>query len=242
MSVRGWSTTLVLLALLAPAAAGAQGLEGRFSIAVQAGTQSELGGDLLKGATGTLVGQAAVLETQRYRDVYAPDLRLGGLLGYGVGERTEIIVRGTWYEAEATAVEAGRSGDLPLFAQFGPCEEVGVEAGLRFYIAASGRLKSYVAPVVGARFQKEVLASFSIPDSGFALLNVPFSQEGWVPVFGLDLGFTFDLGERVFVGLDTSLRYQGAPEPFAGVPGLPGAEESSGRWTAPVAAVLGVRF
>jgi hypothetical protein len=61
-------------------------------------------------------------------------------------------------------------------------------------------------------------------------------------VFGLDLGFTFDLSSRFFVGIDTGLRYQGAAEAFEGLQELPGFVDSDGRWTAPVVASIGVRF
>jgi hypothetical protein len=119
---------------------------------------------------------------------------------------------------------------------------VGFEVGLRYYISAAGRLKSYVGPVVGARFLSEVLVSFSIPDAGSSIQNVPFHDKSTVPVVGLDLGFTFDLGEHVFVGLDTGLRYQGPPSSLDGLVGLTGIDDASGRWTAPVVASLGVRF
>jgi hypothetical protein len=242
MNARSWRTAPVLLALLVPGVAGAEGLQGRFSIAFQGGTQSELGGDLLKGASGALIGKPTTLESASYRDVYAPDLRLQGVLGYGLGERTEIIARATWYETDAEGIEAGTRDGLSVYAFFGPYEEVGFEAGLRYYISAAGRLKSYVAPVAGARFQSEVLVTFSVPEAGSALLNLPFSQESTVAVFGLDVGFTFDLTPHVFLGVDTGLRYQTAPSPFEGLEGLPGIEDGDGRWSAPVVASLGVRF
>jgi len=243
MNVRGGRTAAVLLALLAPAGAGAQDLKGSFTVAFQAGTQSELAGDLLKGASGSLLGKATTIDSLRYRDVYNPDLRLQGLLGYGVGERVEIVARAGWYETDAAqGLEAGARDGNPVYAYFGSHEEVGFEVGLRYYISAAGRLKSYVAPVAGARFVSEVLVSFSVPDAGSALLNLPFSQKDTVPVFGLDLGFTFDLSSKVFVGIDTGLRYQAAADPFEGLEGLPGFENSDGRWTAPVVASIGVRF
>ena len=154
------------------------------------------------------------LDSKRYRDVYAPDLRLQGLLGYGLGERVEIIARGTYYKADGTALEVGKLGDDPVYVFFDPYgeyEEVGVELGLRFYIAAAGRLKSYVAPIVGARWLSETYVTFDVPDAGSAIRNVPFHEKSTVPVFGLDLGFTFDLGEHFFVGVDTGLRYQSRP-------------------------------
>ncbi len=166
MKARTWLTATLLAALLAPGVARADGLKGRFSIAFQAGTQSEISGDIMKAAEGTLVGKPVTFESKRYRDVYAPDLRLHGLVGYGVGERTEIIARGTWYEADAVGLQVGTLGEKPVYAFFEPYEEVGVEVGLRYYIAAAGRLKSYIAPVVGARFLTEVLVSFHVPDAG----------------------------------------------------------------------------
>jgi len=242
MKAHTWLTAMVLAALLAPGVARAEGLEGRFTVAFQGGTESILAGDLVKGTEGSLIGKPVTIESKGYKDVYAPDLRLQGLLGYGIGERTEIIVRGTWYEADGTGLEVGTSNGNPVFAFFDPYEEVGFEVGLRFYISTAGRLKSYVAPVVGARFLSEVLVSFSVPDAGSAILNVPFSQKSTVPVFGLDLGFTFDLGSHFFVGVDTGLRYQTAPSQFDALEGLAGIGDSDGRWTAPVVASIGVRF
>lgn len=242
MKAHTWLTAMVLAALLAPGVARAEGLEGRFTVAFQGGTESILAGDLVKGTEGSLIGKPVTIESKGYKDVYAPDLRLQGLLGYGIGERTEIIARGTWYEADGTGLEVGTSNGNPVFAFFDPYEEVGFEVGLRFYISTASRLKSYVAPVVGARFLSEVLVSFSVPDAGSAILNVPFSQKSTVPVFGLDLGFTFDLGSHFFVGVDTGLRYETAPSQFDELEGLTGVDDSDGRWTAPVVASIGVRF
>jgi hypothetical protein len=245
MNARSFCLATVVVALLAPGLAGAEGLEGVFSIAVQVGTQSELGGNLLNGAVGTLIGKPVTIDSKSYRDVYAPDLRLQGLFGYGIGERTEIIARGTYYKANGTALEVGTFNGFPLFAFFDPngaYEEVGFEAGLRYYISVAGRLKSYVAPIAGARFLSEELISFSIPEAGSSVQNVPFLEKSTVLVFGLDLGFTFDLGSRVFVGVDTGLRYQSAPTAFDNLEGLPGFDHAEARWSAPVVAALGVRF
>jgi hypothetical protein len=246
MKARSWLAATVLGALLIPAASRAQGIEGRFTIAFQGGTQSELGGDLLKGATGTVFnGKALTLDAQSYKDVYASDLRLQGLAGYGLSERLEIIARGTYYKADGTALEVGRLEGDPVyvfFDDYGEYEEVGAELGLRFYIAAAGRLKSYVAPVVGVRWLSETYVSFEVPDAGSAIRNMPLHEKSTVPVFGLDIGFNFDLGEHFFVGVDTGLRYQGAPDGADGLPGFPQIDDSDGRWSAPVSATIGVRF
>ncbi|MFN8093540.1 MAG: hypothetical protein U0599_15235 [Vicinamibacteria bacterium] len=52
----------------------------------------------------------------------------------------------------------------------------------------------------------------------------------------------FDLTENLFVGIDSGLRWQGAAADANGLSGLESIDDSTGRWTAPVMASLGVRF
>jgi hypothetical protein len=237
-----WLSATILAAFLFPAGARAEGFQGRFTVAVQAGTQSILSGGLLNGTQGSLLGKPVTIESKSYKDVYAPDLRLQGLLAYGVGERTEIIARGTWYKADGTGLEVGESDGNQVFAFFDAYEEIGFEVGVRFYISTAGRLKSYVAPVAGVRSLEEVLVDFSVPDAGSAVLNVPFNEKSTVAVFGFDIGFTFDLGTHFFVGVDTGLRYQAAPSQFDHFGDLAAIDDTGAQWTAPVVASLGVRF
>jgi len=245
MKARVWLAATVLGGLVSPAASGAEGLEGRFSIAFQGGTQSELSGDLIKATTGTVFDKPITIDSARYRDVYAPDVRLQGLVGYGVAPKLEVVARGSWYKANGTALEIGTLEDKPVYAvfdEYGEYEEVGVELGLRYYIAAAGRMKSYVAPIVGARWLSATYITLSVPDAGSAVQNLPFQKKGTVPVFGLDLGFSFDLGQRFFVGMDTGLRYQSAPPQANALPGLEQIDDSDGKWSAPVSLSVGVRF
>lgn len=243
MKARCWLMTVALAALL-PVAGRAEGLAGRFTVAAQIGTQSEVSGNILQGVQGTLLGKSAQIDSKRYRDVYAPDLRLQLLLGYGVGAKTELIARGTWYDADPTGVEAGNLEGQKLYAFFEPnnYEELGFEVGLRYYLSARARLKSYVAPIVGVRFVNENLVSFSVPEAGSSIRFIPFSEKGAVAVFGLDIGFTFDLGKRFFVGIDTGIRYQTPPSQFNYLEGMTRIDDSDGRWTAPVVASIGIRF
>jgi hypothetical protein len=148
-------------------------------------------------------------------------------------------------QAEGTALEGGTFDGKPLFVFFEPLgayEEVGLEVGLRFYISAAGRLKSYVAPVVGARWTKEVLVSFSVPEAGsVGPERAPPGEEhgaGVRPRPGLHLR----PGGHLFIGIDTGLRYQSAPSPSDLLPGLTRINDADARWSAPVVASLGFRF
>ncbi len=255
MKARSFLTAAVPALLLAAASARGEDLAGRLSIAVQAGTQSELSGELLKSTQGSLIGKPMVVNGRRYKDVYQPDLRLQASIGYGVSERFEVVARGSYYKADASGVEAGTFDGKSMFAFFAPksadasrgvtgekIAEYGAELALRYYLAPQSRLKSYVAPVLGLRYTDEMLVSFSIPDAGSAVLNVPFSQSGTVPVFGVDLGFGFDFSDHFFMGLDTGLRYQGGAKGFNQFPELGAMDGADPRWSAPVSVVVGLRF
>ena len=245
MKSRCWLVTAAVF-VLAPAVSAAEGIEGKFTVAAQVGTQSEVSGNILQSAQGTLFDKPVTIDSARYRDVYVPALvsRLQLLLGYGIGERSEIVARTTWYQAGYTGVEAGNLDGKALFAFFEPYdyEELGFEVGFRYYLASQTRLKSYIAPVVGVRFLNEILVSYSVQEAGSSIRFIPFSKKSTVPVFGLDLGFTFDLGDRFFIGMDTGIRYQTAPGQFDYLLGLTEIDDSDGRWSAPVVAMLGVRF
>jgi hypothetical protein len=256
MKVRSWLLTAAMVAVLPTVGYGAEGLEGKFMMAVQVGTQSEVSGNLMQSAQGTLLSQPITIESIDYRDVYGPDVRYQLLLGYGVSSNSEIVARATYYKTDAAGVAAGTLNGRPLLAFFGPrkgcretssqCEdayeEVGFEFGYRFYLASQTRLKSWIAPIVGVRFVEEVLVTFASQEAGSSITNIPFSKEGAIPVFGLDLGFSFDLGQHFFIGVDTGLRYQTAPPQFDYLLGLTKIDDSDGRWTAPVVASLGFRF
>jgi hypothetical protein len=245
MKARSWLMTAALVVVLPTFGYGAEGIQGKWNLAAQVGTQSEVSGNLMQAAVGTLLSQPTVITSARYRDVYAPDWRFQGELGYGVGARSEILVRGTYYKSAGAGVEAGTISGKKLLAFFQPndYEEYGVEFTYRYYLASQTRLKSYIGPVIGARFiQKDILVTFAAQEAGTSITNIPFSQKGNMAVFGLDIGFTFDLGKTLYVGMDTGIRYQPAMKQFNYLPDFTRIDDSDGRWTAPVVVVVGLRF
>jgi hypothetical protein len=244
MNVRS-SCLLTVTALLVLAASGparAQGLQGRFTIAVEAGTESALGGNVLTSASGPLIGLPITVDDQSYRQVYRPGLRLQALVGYGVRENGEVVVKGSYYEMTSDGVAAGQAGEATVFAFFDPYKEWGGEVSYRIYLASRTRLKSFLGPMVGIRSIERILMSLSVPDEASQIQNVPLFEKSTVPVFGFDIGFGFDLGEHAYVGLETGIRYQSKPKQANALPGYESIDDGGDRWSAPVVAVLGVRF
>lgn len=237
--------SLMVIALVAAvvAPATAQDLEGRWTVAFQGGTDSEISGNVLAGVQSTLFDLPVLVESRKYREIYNSDVRLQALIGYGVTPSGEIFVRGFHYRLESPGgVSAGTVADDPLYVFVDPYDEWGAEVGYRFYLASRTSLKSYVGPVGGVRFLDRMLVDLSAPDRGSAILNVPLYDASTVAVFGLDIGFTYDLGSYFYVGLEAELRYQTGPTASTTVPGLTGINAEGSRWSAPVLATVGLRF
>ncbi len=257
MKARRFVTPAVLVLVAAGGSARAEGVAGKFTIMVQAGTQSEVSGTAIAAASGTVAGKPVTITEKRYKALYGASaaLRLQAAVGYGIAPKVELFARGAYYEPKVSAVELGTFDGHPMFGCFEPpggstgtgcgalkTTEWGAEAGLRFYIAPQSRLKSYLAAVGGVRHNDELLVSFSAPEAGAAVLHVPFSQGGTVAVFGADLGVLFDITPGFFVGVDTGIRWQQGPNGFGALPSMAGWDAHSGRWTSPVVGTLGVRF
>jgi len=243
-------SALFLVALaVAAAPAGAEGIEGRFTLAIQGGLDSEISGTVLSPVNGTLFNLPVVIDQRSWRETYEPGrpggpgrMRVQVLFGYGVKEGGEIFARGTYYKMESPGIEAGTVADSTLFAFLDPYEEWGVEIGYRFYLSPQARMKSYVAPVAGARFLDRVLMSLQSPERGSAIYNLPQFNASTVAVFGVDLGFTIDLTDNLYLGLEALLRYQTKPAAGTTAPGLMGINDDGSRWSAPVVLTVGVRF
>jgi len=247
-----WVAAAVVAALFGADHAGAQDLEGRWTFALEAGTDSEISGTLLDEASGSVYGLPLTLYRRSYRDVERPKVRWQALLGYGVAPAQEVVVKGTYYKVSSDGVAAGSMRGSDVFAYFTDYKEVGGELAYRFYLATRTRLKSYVAPVVGVRFTEARQVSFTAPsvtctpggDIGcpIEISNVPLYKQSTIPVFGADIGFGFDLGENVYIGLETGIRYQTRPGEENAVPGFEAIDDGGDRWSAPVVLQLGFRF
>jgi hypothetical protein len=234
---------VVLSAAAAVPASAQEGLEGRWTLAFQGGTDSEVSGNVLSGVDGELFELPVTVNSRRYRDMYNPGVRLQALVGFGLTPSGEIFARASYYKIESPGgVESGTVADDALFAYVAPYEEWGMELGYRLYLASQARLKSYVAPVGGVRFLDRILLNLFAPDRDSAIYNLPQFNVSTVAVFGLDLGFSFDITDNVYLGLEAELRYQTKPSPGPMPPGLEGINDQGERWSAPIVATVGVRF
>jgi len=247
-----WVAAATVATLLGAAHADAQDLKGRWTFALEAGTDSEIAGTLLGETSGDLFGLPLTVYRRTYRDVHRPKVRGQVLLGYGVAPAQEVVVKGTYYKVSTDGVSAGEMRGTDVFGFFTDYKEVGGELAYRFYLATRTRLKSYVAPVVGVRSIEAQRVSFSAPTVAcvpggeigcpIEINNVGLYKRSTVPVFGADVGFGFDLGENVYIGLETGIRYQTRRGEENALPGFEAIDDGGERWSAPVVFQLGFRF
>jgi hypothetical protein len=243
MKARSSWMVAAAVALLGVSAADAQeDLEGRFTLAIEGGTDTEIAGSVLTGTSGSFVSLPVTIDTRSYRDLFKPKVRYQGLVGYGVGPSQEVVVKGTYYKVANQGIAAGKMRDADLYAFFTDYKEVGGELAYRFYLATRSRLKSYLAPVVGVRHVESMRVSFRVPELAIFIENVPLYASSTTPVFGADIGFGFDLSDNVYVGLETGIRYQAKPGQENALEGFEAIDDGGSRWSAPVVVQLGVRF
>ncbi|HEX9188743.1 MAG TPA: hypothetical protein VGB87_16805 [Vicinamibacteria bacterium] len=244
MSLRRSLLALAATSVLVPAASRAEGIEGRWSFSLQGGTDIELSGNVHEGGTGTVLSLPTAVEAKSFGDVYDPGFRGQASIGYGIGPRSEVFLRGSYYKMASETLQVGTVAGLALNADFADYEEWGAELGYRFYFTADRPFKPYFAVSGGLRFVSELPSTFSVPAAGVVLSDVPFYDSSTVGVFGGDLGFSYDLSDSVAFGIEAGVRYQTSPSDVEGLAGtgLEPINDTGSRWSLPVAAGLTFRF
>jgi hypothetical protein len=244
MDMKRWMAAVAAAGAIASGSASAEGIEGRWSLALQSGTDIELSGDVHDGGSGAVLGLPTTVEARSYRDVYDPGFRGQLEIGYGVSSRSEVFLRGTYYKMDSKTLQVGTVAGLALNADFSEYKEWGGELGYRYYFRADKPLKLYVGAVAGLRFVSELPATFSVPAAGVVLNDVPFYDSSAVGVFGADLGVSYDLSDQVALGLETGPRYQTGLKDLEGLAGtgLERINDIGSRWSMPIVATLRLRF
>jgi hypothetical protein len=243
MRIRSAFVAAAVAAAFVPVSASAQGLQGRWSLALQGGTDIELSGNVHEGGSGTVLALPTSVEARSYNDVYKQSFRGQLAIGYGVGSSSEVFLRGSYYKMKSETLQVGTVAGLVLNADFAEYKEYGLELGYRFYFAETA-FKPYLAPVAGLRFISELPSTFSVPAAGVVLNDVPFYDKSTVGVFGADLGFLYDVSESVALGIEAGLRYQTKPSDIDGLAGtgLEPINDTGSRWSLPIVATVAFRF
>lgn len=243
MSVMGLAAVLSL-----PVVAGAEDegsfLKGRWSLSLRGGAALPLAGDVHGGGAGTVLGLPTTVKARDYGDVYGTAFRGEGQLGYGVSERAELFVGGTYEKKSAEPVRVGDVAGLALNAQFGEYKEIGVEAGMRYFLSTRSTIKPYLSVAGGVRFLESNSPTFSVPAAAVILPDVPFYDSSTVATGAVGVGLRYEVARRFSVGVETGPRYQSKPTNLATLTGtgLESINDAGDRWSMPVLFTATLQF
>jgi hypothetical protein len=221
------------------------GVEGRFSFTVKAGLETNWGGDVLKGGSGTILGLPTEIGARSFNDVVDPGYRISFGAGYGFTPRIEALVAFSFAEQGAEDLEIGTVAGRPLRAQFANYKDWTLEFGGRYHLKPDARFDPYVSALFGFRRVDALPATLTVPDLGVVLSNVGFYDDSTVAMFGFDFGFEYKIGSNASVGAESGFRWQGKPgslEGFEPSTGLSGVTDAGSRLALPVLGFVTFRF
>lgn len=234
------------LALMAATPAGAQdeGVKGQWSMTLSGGAQLPMGGEFHQGGQGLVLGLPTNVQSKGTRDIYDTGYGWRAGLGYGVGRAVELFGEFTWGRASASELRVGNVAGLDLLAQFDDYQSYGMEGGMRLHFAPNAGVQPYMTAVAGFKRISRIPGTFSVPAAGVTLSETPFYDASVVPVVGTSLGLLFDVSPRVGLGVEGGLRYHTTLAELEGLAGtgLENLNDAGSRWSAPVSAVMRVRF
>jgi hypothetical protein len=239
---RLWTVAIALV--LAPVAARAQGVEGTRSATIFVGTGISLAGNAINEGVGTIDGKPSVIVEQALSNHFSDGLRLRFTGSKGLDYNKEVFATLAYGKYNGTERIIGSVSGYPLLARLSNVDAIDVEGGLRYYLKPEGPIRTYVAGAAGLRFLQATDVTFRVVEVGLTLANQPYFQGSTLLIFGGDAGVSYDVSDRIALGIELGLRYQGKPEaaPLFADPKLQGVNDTGSRWTLPLSAFLTVRF
>jgi hypothetical protein len=239
------------LALAAPVAAqtmapvAAQTMaDERWSVTFGAGAAPSVGGVYHEGGAGTVLNLPTQVQERAWSDIFGGGfaMRLG--VAYALSPAVDVTGSFLYSRQDAEELLVGDVAGLALRAQFSEYRDRGVEAGVRWNAARDRLVNPYIGAAAGVRWIDAMPATFSVPDAGVVLPDVPFHASSTVPTFGGDFGVDFAVAPRLRFGVEARLRWTGDLAELDGLAGtgLENLNASSSRWTMPVLGTVSVRF
>ena len=237
-------TAAIALVLAPVAAARAQGVEGTRSATIFVGTGLSLAGNAINEGVGTIDGKPSVIVEQALSNHFSDGLRLRFTGSLGLDYNKEAFATLAYGKYNGTERIIGSVSGYPLLARLSNVDAFDVEGGLRYYLKPEGPIRTYVAGAVGLRFLQATDVTFRVVEVGLTLANQPYFKGSTLLIFGGDAGVSYDLSDKMALGIELGLRYQGKPEaaPLFADPKLQGVNDTGSRWTLPLSAFLRVRF
>jgi hypothetical protein len=171
-------------------------------------------------------------------------MRLKVTGAWGLDYNKEVFVTFAYGRYNGTERIVGSVGGYPLFNRFSNADAFDVEGGLRYYFLPEGPTRTYVAGVGGLRFLQSTDATLRVLELGLTIPDVTYFESSTLFIFGADAGISRDIADRVAIGAEIGLRFQGKPSAAPLFPGttLEGINDTGSRWSLPISGFVTWRF
>jgi hypothetical protein len=234
----------VLLVIAPVAAARAQGVEGVRSVTLFVGTGLGLAGNAINEAVGTIDGKPSVFVEQALSNHFSDGLRLRFTGSLGLDYNKEAFATFAYGKYNGTERIVGSVSGYPLLARLSNADAFDFEGGLRYYLRPEGPIRTYVAAAAGLRYLQATDVTFRVVEVGLTLANLPYFKGSALLIFGGDTGISYDLSDKIALGVELGLRYQGKPgaEPLFADPKLVEVNDTGSRWSLPIGVFAKARF
>lgn len=216
----------------------------RWNLEAAVGPEFIVGGDALTGSQTNALPGVVSAGDQSMKDVYDPGMRYELGASYALSPNRKLTLMGSYAEAEGEQVNLGTIAGNTLAGRMGDYERYGIEAGLRQYFMPQRApivksLRPYVEAKLGAAKVKDIaLENATLGGAVFNGGTAALYEGGWVATGAGMVGVEAPIFKRATLGVETGLRYTGAPKSDNSVfgPGvaLAGSNNGASSWTVPV--------
>ena len=207
--------------------------KGKFSVARVLGTDFDVGGNWAESATGTAAGAinigsstyadgiAFTAPSQDFADVYDQPSSIGANVSYGLTSTAEIF-GGVHYTSassnEFDAINIDAAGTINgtavaintvVTGKLDNYSEYGIDGGYRQFFRPGKQFRPYVSGSVGLKQVDEININLLHKATAIRADDVRFYDSSLTYTLALGLGFRFDAGPNIAIGMETGLKYAG---------------------------------
>lgn len=204
----------------------------RLSVEPFAGTAVAVGGTFVQefseilAQTGTVAGATFStalgfdVPSRDFSDVYEAPQEVGVQLNYGLDDRSEVFGGVSYMRASGKPFDAllftftGNIGGVPIatgstmFGEFEDYQEFAANFGYRRFLDFGSGLKPFLGATVSARKVSAIDLGLRHSSNGVTIDNICFYRPSIAFAAGLELGFRYDMSDRVALGLTTGIDYR----------------------------------
>ena len=216
-----------------------------WSLEVGVGWDNGIAGHINSSGIGDINGQAVVVTSNTYEEVYGTGLhlRFGG--GYMLNDTTEMTGIFTFQSLDADQVTPmGDIGVSNLYGRYSDYQTFGLDVGLRRYATINPTFRAYGEGTLGLGFVDKTDVTLVAPGANLTADANDFYDQSSAWALGANVGLLVRTGGKIGFFGQLGLRYMSGMaevDDLVGT-GLDTINDKSSRWTLPFIGGVRMRF